>query len=139
MKTFVIVGVLSVIVLTGCTKAPNEWSGTQIDLKSVRGLEDCTLVEVNRGGASAPDRVYRCPNSQTTTRYNCGKGCEANITITDNSSATVEEQEADEQAYDDCEQDEQQEVVAEDEQEAVPPSEKHADGIRHNIVIGDAL
>lgn len=44
-----------------------------VDLKQVRGLEDCTYYVVDPGGISGQMRVIRCPNSTTSTRYNQGK------------------------------------------------------------------
>lgn len=85
-KYLFFVAILGSIFLGGCVKPVNEWTSASNSLESLSGLEDCTLIKINRGGGSI-DRVYRCPNSQTTTRYNCGKGCEANITVTETSDA----------------------------------------------------
>lgn len=76
---FILVGIL----LVGCDNTNQaEWKSNTVNL-TVPGLEDCTLTVIGRPGLSAPDRVYRCPNSQTTNTYNCGKGCQQNITTID--------------------------------------------------------
>ena len=41
-----------------------------VDLKQVKGLEDCTYYVVDPGGTSPIMRVIRCPNSTTGTSYN---------------------------------------------------------------------
>ena len=75
---FVVVG------LVGCVKPTTEWTGTTTSLKKVKGLEDCTVTIVTRGGGSSKDRVYRCPNSTTTSDFNCTKRrCDATLTVVD--------------------------------------------------------
>lgn len=70
--------------LVGCVKPTTEWTGTTASLKNVKGLEDCTVTIVTRGGGSSKDRVYRCPNSTTTTDFNCTRRrCDASLVVVD--------------------------------------------------------
>ena len=94
----------SVMLFSGCTKPPSEWVGTTVPI-SIKGLEGCTVTRIERGGGSV-DRVYRCPNSQTTTRYNCGRGCEANISTIEDPIAVepISESQLDGEETVDCEE-----------------------------------
>lgn len=65
--------------------APAKQTNVEQNLTSVRGLEDCVFIPVKV--VEPPQahylKVIRCPNSSTTTTYNCGKNCNHNITVTE--------------------------------------------------------
>lgn len=44
-----------------------------LDLKQVKGLEDCTYYMVDPGGTASIMQVIRCPNSTTSSSYRVGK------------------------------------------------------------------
>ena len=64
--------VVAGIMLVGCD-GTQQTAMTTLDLKQVRGLEDCTYYVVDPGGTHNIVRVIRCPNSTTSTSYVQGK------------------------------------------------------------------
>jgi hypothetical protein len=47
------------------------------------GLQDCQVYQLNSDGMGKQLTVLRCPKSDTTTAYRCGKHCNHNNTIID--------------------------------------------------------
>ncbi len=70
----------AVLALAGCDT--QQTMKRIVDLKQVRGLEDCTYYVVEPGGINPTMYVIRCPNSTTSTAYQSG-GNQMNTVIID--------------------------------------------------------
>jgi hypothetical protein len=67
-----ILALSTLVMLVGCD-GTQQTAMTTLDLKQVRGLEDCTYYVVDPGGTHNIVTVIRCPNSTTSTSYVQGK------------------------------------------------------------------
>lgn len=77
MKTVIMA--FGVVLLCACAKPPSEWTAKAAAIPNIKGLEDCTVFEMNYNIT-----VIRCPNSSTTTSHahSCGKNCTKRLSNT---------------------------------------------------------
>ena len=70
MKRYIFIAA-AMLMLAACDT--QQATKLTVDLKQVRGLEDCTYYKVDPGGTTPIINVIRCPNSTTSSAYTQGK------------------------------------------------------------------
>ena len=65
-----------VVCLVGCEKSTEEISGT---FNMPEELKDCKMYKLSKGMINV--FVVRCPQSSTSTTYNCGKTTCSSMTV----------------------------------------------------------
>lgn len=68
---FVCIAAIFTMIVTGCQdpRPMESWKLEDVDLKSVKGLEDCQFYRLQTHTNSHTLKVIRCPNSSTSTNY----------------------------------------------------------------------
>lgn len=67
----------SLLTLAACSPSYEDKTGKYTQMPEE--MKHCKVFNISDGDAS--QRVFYCPNAQTTIKYNCGKNCTRTNTV----------------------------------------------------------
>lgn len=91
MKDILYAGIIvaEVLLLVACSRNEPEPVVKSSKTLIYKGLEGCQRFVIGELNRSWDDEiVYRCPNSSTSVKYNCGKNCTATNMVIENEEQT---------------------------------------------------